>query len=119
MTKTILAQLLNLHNGTRQESKENIGYYRVYLGGVKPRRDYSGNRMEPHEFNKELFAILREALTTPGTKEDREKTIHEVMSLLNHEIRAEEETREASEVQMSARENGGTADNGWVAEHGS
>ena len=74
--------------------------------------------MEPHELHKELFAILRESITPPGTKEDLEKTIHEVMSLLNHEIRSQEEATEAGDVQLSNRETEGSDNNGWSAEHG-
>ena len=113
---TIHQPLLSFLNGAKLESEENSQPYRVYLGGVRPNPNYSGNQMSDLPFLVEIFARLRDSITPAKSKEELEKCIHGVMSLVQHEIRRVEE--EEGDVQLPTRDITDEQDARWTEEHG-
>jgi len=73
--------------------------------------------MEPLPFLTEIFARLQDSITPAKTKEDLEKCIHGVMSLIAHEIREIEEEDQA-DLPVSDRDAEDVDDSGWTTEHG-
>ena len=119
MNKTIVAHLISFYSGVNiPQRKETRRPPPVFLGGAKPNPNYSENRMDNLPFLVEVFARLRDSITPAKSKEELEKCIHGVMSLISHEIRQIEEEDNKDSVPLSTGEPKDVNDEGWLAEHG-